>query len=47
MFRTVLFAAMFCLAAAAMNDLIAGNVTMSFDTTASSIGQIRGGDAML
>ena len=29
--------------AAAMNDLIAGNVTMSFDTTASSIGQIRGG----
>jgi tripartite-type tricarboxylate transporter receptor subunit TctC len=29
--------------AAAMNDLIAGNVTLSFDTTASSIGQIRGG----
>jgi tripartite-type tricarboxylate transporter receptor subunit TctC len=29
--------------AAAMNDLIAGNVTMSFDTTASSIGQIRAG----
>jgi tripartite-type tricarboxylate transporter receptor subunit TctC len=29
--------------AAAMNDLIAGNVTFSFDTTASSIGQIRGG----
>ena len=26
-----------------MNDLIAGNVTLSFDTTASSIGQIRGG----
>ena len=29
--------------AAAMNDLIAGNVSFSFDTTASSIGQIRGG----
>jgi tripartite-type tricarboxylate transporter receptor subunit TctC len=29
--------------AAAMGDLIAGAVTMSFDTTASSIGQIRGG----
>jgi tripartite-type tricarboxylate transporter receptor subunit TctC len=29
--------------AAAMQDLIAGNVTMSFDTTASSIGQIRAG----
>lgn len=29
--------------AAAMTDLIAGNVTMSFDTTASSIGQIRAG----
>jgi tripartite-type tricarboxylate transporter receptor subunit TctC len=29
--------------AAAMGDLIAGNVTLSFDTTASSIGQIRGG----
>jgi tripartite-type tricarboxylate transporter receptor subunit TctC len=29
--------------AAAMNDLIAGNVAFSFDTTASSIGQIRGG----
>jgi len=30
--------------AAAMTDLIAGNVTMSFDTTASSIGQIRAGN---
>jgi tripartite-type tricarboxylate transporter receptor subunit TctC len=29
--------------AAAMGDLIAGAVSMSFDTTASSIGQIRGG----
>jgi tripartite-type tricarboxylate transporter receptor subunit TctC len=29
--------------AAAMGDLIAGQVTMSFDTTASSIGNIRGG----
>lgn len=29
--------------AAAMNDLIAGAVTFSLDTTASSIGQIRGG----
>jgi len=29
--------------AAAMNDLIAGAVALSFDTTASSIGQIRGG----
>jgi len=29
--------------AAAMGDLIAGAVTMSFDTTASSIGQIRAG----
>jgi tripartite-type tricarboxylate transporter receptor subunit TctC len=29
--------------AAAMQDLIAGNVTMSFDTSASSIGQIRAG----
>jgi tripartite-type tricarboxylate transporter receptor subunit TctC len=29
--------------AAAMADLVAGNVTMSFDTTASSIGQIRAG----
>jgi len=29
--------------AAAMNDLIAGAVTLSFDTTASSIGNIRGG----
>jgi tripartite-type tricarboxylate transporter receptor subunit TctC len=29
--------------AAAMTDLIAGNVTMSFDTTASSIGQTRAG----
>lgn len=29
--------------AAAMNDLIGGSVTLSFDTTASSIGQIRGG----
>ena len=30
--------------AAAMTDLIAGNVTMSFDTTASSIGQSRAGN---
>src|SRR4051812_27434485 len=29
--------------AAAMQDLMAGAVTMSFDTTASAIGQIRGG----
>jgi tripartite-type tricarboxylate transporter receptor subunit TctC len=29
--------------AAAMNDLIGGQVTMSFDTSASSIGNIRGG----
>jgi tripartite-type tricarboxylate transporter receptor subunit TctC len=29
--------------AAAMNDLIGGSVSFSFDTTASSIGQIRGG----